>query len=93
MNFLTDSIEKAKVENHLKFLLSILMINKAHKGSLINTDEKTRLFDTIQTGDSPLEKAPIGENLVFQKLKNEFYKLKIECTSIEKNATSTYFEN
>ena len=92
-NRLMTIVEKEKVENHFQFLLGILMVNKAYEGALISMDEKTRLFDVIQTGDSPLERVPIEENLVSQKLKNEFYRLKIECVSMDKNATNTYFAN
>ena len=68
------------------------MISKAHDGGLISPDEKTRLLDVIQTGNNMLDRKPICESLVEHKLKDEFYKLKIEATSLNKNSTSTYFE-
>ena len=95
-------IENEKVADHFKFLMSILMISKAHDGGLVTADQKTRLLDAIQTGNSMSTRKPVCETLIEQKLKDEFYKLKIETNSFNKQAqeslvaakaSSTYYEN
>ena len=71
------TVDKEEVHKHLKFVLSILMIGKAHAGGLVTADEKARLLNVIQKGEDAQDRVPLEEDKVVGKLKNEFYKFEI----------------
>ena len=88
---LINAVDKEEVHKHLKFVLSILMIGKAHEGGLVTGDEKARLLNVIQKGEDAQNRVPLEEEKVVGKLKNEFYKLKSENSFTRKEASNSYY--
>ena len=72
---LMAEISREKVNVCLNYLMSLLMIKRAHGGGKITSDGKTHPREAIEQG---VERMPIDEENVTVRLKMEFRKLKIE---------------
>ena len=68
---LMAEISREKVNVCLDYLMSLLMIKRAHEGGKITSDEKARLKEAIEQG---IERTPIDEENVTVRLKMEFRK-------------------
>ena len=72
---LMAEVSREKINACLNYVMSLLMIKRAHEGEKITSDEKIRLKEVIECGD---ERKPVDEEDVTARLKKEFRKLKIE---------------
>ena len=71
-----DSIRE-KISEHLYYLLGIMMVEKAYDRGNITAEEKRRLVDAMETHNGT-DRKPREDDEVFNLLKTEYRKLKIE---------------
>ena len=72
---LTNDLKKEEMEKHIVYVLGSLMIKRASESSLITSDEKNKLQDSIE--DSKL-RVPLSDDEVMSQLKFEYHQLRIE---------------
>ena len=90
---LMTEISREKISDCLNYVMSLLMIKKAHEGGKLTSDERTRLKEVIEQG---VDRTPVDEENVTARLKTEFRKLKIESnrdltSNKSSNSSSTFY--
>ena len=61
---LMSEISKEKINSCFNYVMSLLMIKRAHEGGKITSDEKTRLKEAIEHG---VDRIPLDEDSVVVK--------------------------
>ena len=93
---LSAEISREKINTCLNYVICLLMMNTAHEIGMITSDEKIRLKEVIEEG---VERKPVDDEIVIERLKKEFRKLKIESNrdpmpnKSSNNSSTFYMDN
>ena len=86
-----SEFRKMKMEKHPKYMLGMMLVTGLEKGKKITMEEKRRLMDVMEDA----ERNPRNEDVVFDVMKKEYAKSKIEgkraSMKKENSDDSTYF--
>ena len=82
-NLITKCI-KEKIKDNFEYMIANTMIEKAEKAGKLTKEERVKLQDSIEVEEMN-DRVPKSENEVFEKLRKEFKKLKIENNRDEKD--------
>ena len=80
---LITKCRKKKIKDNFEYMIANMMIEKAEKAGKLTKEERVKLQDSIEVEEMN-DRVPKSENEVFEKLRKEFKKLKIENNRDEK---------
>ena len=84
---LVTKCRKEKLKDNLEYMIANTMVEKAFKAGKLTKEERVKLQDSIEVEEMN-DRVPKSENDVFEKLRKEFRKLKIENNRDAKDETN-----
>ena len=83
---LVTKCRKEKIKDNFEYMIANTMVDKAFKAGKLTKEERVKLQDSIEVEERN-DRVPKSENDVFEKLRKEFKKLKIENNRDGKDET------